>query len=71
MNQSETDLGIVDESQLLRFGISPAGTRNYAENKFAAAKNSFIIFVDRIFTTLIEPLFTNVFDAIAPIAAFS
>jgi hypothetical protein len=22
MNQSETDLGIVDESQLLRFGIS-------------------------------------------------
>src|ERR1700688_2812909 len=53
------------------YGLSPAGTRNYAENKFAAAKNSFIIFVDRIFTTLIVPLFTNVFDAIAPIAAFS
>jgi hypothetical protein len=27
-----------------------------------AAKNFFIIFVDRIFTTLFERLFTNVFD---------
>jgi hypothetical protein len=53
------------------YGPSPAGTRSRAEDKFAAAKNSFIIFVDRIFTSLIEPLFTNVFDAIAPIAAFS
>jgi hypothetical protein len=32
-------------------------------------KDSFIISVDRIFTTSIEPLFTNVLDAIAPIAA--
>jgi hypothetical protein len=37
----------------------------------AVAQNSFIIFVDRIFTTFIEPLFTNVFDAIAQIAAAS
>jgi hypothetical protein len=32
-------------------------------------KNFFVIFVDAIFTTLIEPPFTNVFDAAAPIAA--
>jgi hypothetical protein len=31
----------------------------------------FIIFVDRIFTTLFEPPFTNAFDAAAPIAAIS
>jgi len=30
-----------------------------------AATNSFIIFVDRIFTTLFERLFTKVFDVIA------
>jgi hypothetical protein len=35
------------------------------------AKNFFIIFVDRIFTNLIEPPFTNVFDAAAPLAAIS
>ena len=40
-----------------------------AAARYAAAKDSFIIFVDRIFTTSIEPLFTNVLDAIAPIAA--
>jgi len=31
----------------------------------------FIIFVDAIFTTLFEPLFTNVFDVIAGNAVFS
>jgi hypothetical protein len=36
-----------------------------------AQKISFIIFVDGIFTTLIEPPFTNVFDAAAPIAAIA
>jgi hypothetical protein len=39
-----------------------------------AGRNSgkifFIIFVDAIFTTLFEPLFTNVFDVIAPTQAF-
>jgi len=35
------------------------------------AENSFVIFVDEIFTTLFEPPFTNVSDAIAPIAAIS
>jgi hypothetical protein len=40
-----------------------------APTRTRARRNSFIIFVDRIFTTFIEPLFTNVFDAIAPIAA--
>jgi hypothetical protein len=30
-------------------------------------KGSFIISVDRIFTSFIEPLFTNVFDVIAAI----
>jgi hypothetical protein len=34
-------------------------------------ENSFTIFVDRIFTTLFEPLFTNIFDAVAPIAAIA
>jgi hypothetical protein len=33
-------------------------------------KNFFIIFVDAIFTTLFEPLFTNVFDVIAQTQAF-
>jgi hypothetical protein len=36
-----------------------------------AAKNSFTIFVDGIFTTLFQPLFTNLSDGIAPIAAIS
>jgi hypothetical protein len=35
------------------------------------AENFFIIFVDRIFTNSIEPPFTNVFDAAAPVAAIS
>jgi len=35
------------------------------------AEYSFVIFVDEIFTTLFEPPFTNVSDAIAPIAAIS
>jgi len=34
-------------------------------------ENFFIIFVDRIFTTLFDPPFTNVFDAPAPIAAIA
>jgi hypothetical protein len=37
--------------------------------KYGVVENSFIMLVDRIFTTFIEPLFTNVFDAIAQIAA--
>jgi len=44
------------------------GTRT---NESACCENSFTIFVDRIFTTLIEPPFTNVLDAAAPIAAIS
>ena len=36
-----------------------------------ARRNSFTIFVDRIFTNSIEPLFTNIFDAFAPIAAIA
>jgi len=36
-----------------------------------AQRNSFTIFVDRIFTNSIEPLFTNIFDAFAPIAAIA
>jgi len=35
------------------------------------AEYFFVIFVDEIFTTLFEPPFTNVSDAIAPIAAIS
>src|SRR5664279_5684777 len=31
MNQSETDLGIVNESQLLRFGISPQMLKKAAQ----------------------------------------
>jgi len=31
----------------------------------------FIIFIDRIFTTLIQRLFTNAFDVTAQTAAFS
>jgi hypothetical protein len=42
-----------------------------SEPEYASAENSFIIFVDRIFTTFSELPFTNVFDAIAPIAAVS
>jgi hypothetical protein len=39
------------------------GTRIDAGNKSALhRKNFFIIFVDAIFTTLFERLFTNVFD---------
>jgi hypothetical protein len=38
------------------------------QRKYGAAKNSVIVFVDRIFTTFIQPPFTNVFDTIAPIA---
>ena len=56
---------------LSSYAWSETGTRNCAVEQIRAAKNSFIIFVDRIFTTSIEPLFTNVFDAIAPIAAIS
>jgi hypothetical protein len=41
------------------------------QRKYGVVENSFIILVDRIFTTFIEPLFTNVFDAIAQIAAAS
>jgi hypothetical protein len=44
------------------------GTRT---NESACCENFFIIFVDRIFTNLIEPPFTNVFDAAAPLAAIS
>jgi len=33
-------------------------------------QNFFIIFVDAIFTTLFEPLFTNVFDVIGQTQAF-
>ena len=33
------------------------------------SQGSFIIFVDWIFTTFIEPLFTNVFDMFAEINA--
>jgi hypothetical protein len=36
-----------------------------ATNSPRPAKILFIIFVDRIFTTLFERLFTNVFDVIA------
>jgi hypothetical protein len=36
-----------------------------------AAKITFTIFVDWIFTTSVEPLFTNIFDAFAPIAAIA
>ena len=36
-----------------------------------AAKNFFIIFVDAIFTTLFERLFTNVFDVTSANAAIS
>jgi hypothetical protein len=35
------------------------------------AKNLFIIFVDGIFTTLFERLFTNAFDVIGAKAAFA
>jgi hypothetical protein len=35
------------------------------------AENSFIIFVDRIFTTLFERAFTNDFDVITPSAAIA
>jgi hypothetical protein len=38
--------------------------RNNAESKFASRKNFFIIFVDAIFTNLLERLFTKVFDVI-------
>jgi hypothetical protein len=34
-------------------------------------KNFFVIFVDAIFTTLIEPPFTNVFEVAAPVAAIA
>jgi len=34
-------------------------------NKIYTPQQFFIIFVDRIFTTLFERLFTNVFDVIA------
>jgi len=44
------------------------GTRT---NESACCENSFTIFVDRIFTNSIEPLFTNIFDAFAPIAAIA
>ena len=37
-------------------------TMNGAPVFLAYPKISFIIFVDRIFTNLFEPLFTNVFD---------
>jgi hypothetical protein len=46
--------------------------RNDAENQIRAPpKNLFIIFVDAIFTTLVERLFTNVFEVIAQTAAIS
>jgi hypothetical protein len=41
------------------------------QRKYGVVENSFIILVDRIFTTFIEPLFTNAFDVIAQIAAAS
>ncbi len=41
-----------------------AAIRNYAGNNFAPHPIIFIIFVDAIFTTLFERLFTNVFDVI-------
>jgi len=40
------------------------GTRGDAQKIRAPQKNFFIIFVDAIFTTLFERLFTNVFDVI-------
>jgi len=39
--------------------------------KIAPAKVFFIIFVDRIFTTLFECPFTNVFDVTAPTQVIS
>jgi hypothetical protein len=39
--------------------------------KSRGSKNLFIIFVDAIFTTLFEKLFTNIFDVIAQTAAIS
>jgi hypothetical protein len=45
-----------------------ASRRNPQRSGSGAAKNSVIVFVDRIFTTFIQPPFTNVFDTIAPIA---
>ena len=51
MNQSETDLGIANESQLLGFGISEAyGHRNVLAAATAASRLS------RTFTTLVETL---------------
>ena len=41
-----------------------AAIRNYAGNNFAPHPIIFIIFVDAIFTTLFERLFTNAFDVI-------
>jgi hypothetical protein len=41
------------------------------ETNLHAAKNFFIIFVDRIFTTLFERLFTNIFYVTTANAAIS
>jgi hypothetical protein len=40
-----------------------------AGKRFAQPKNLFIIFVDAMFTTLFERLFTKVFDVIGQTAA--
>jgi hypothetical protein len=52
----------------LRGGSSTWWNRS---NKTYTPQQFFIIFVDAIFTTLFEPLFTNVFDVIAGNAVFS
>src|ERR1700684_570008 len=48
MNQSKTDLGIVNESQLLRFGISspakPSGRRQGLRSTVAFARSTFLPF---------------------------
>ena len=52
----------------MKFAREPT---NEAPAKNGVAQSSFIIFVDRMFTTFIQPPFTNVFDAIAQITADS
>jgi hypothetical protein len=52
--------------------VSARATPVMMRKNFPAAGTDFIIiFVDAIFTTLFERPFTNVFDVIAQIAAFS
>jgi hypothetical protein len=39
--------------------------RKWNPDTFAVAKNLFIIFVDAMFTTLVEPRFTKLFDGLS------